>query len=56
VVREPRNPLYHYHLGLAYAKNGDEADARRSLAQALNLRPDFEGATDARRLLGQLAQ
>ena len=34
------NPLYHYHLGLAYAQNGDDAKARLSLQKTLALSPD----------------
>ena len=54
VEREPRNPLYHYHLGLAFAKNGDDAKARRALQQALALKPDFPAAADAKRVLATL--
>ena len=28
---EPHNPVYHYHLGMAYARKGDDAKARRLL-------------------------
>ena len=54
VEREARNPQYHYHLGLAFARSGDDARARRSLQQALTLQPGFAGAEDARRVLGTL--
>jgi tetratricopeptide (TPR) repeat protein len=50
----PSNPLYAYHLGVAYAKNGDDAKARKSLQAALKLRPDFERAAEARRILAEL--
>jgi Flp pilus assembly protein TadD len=48
---DPRNPTYHYHLGLALAKNGNPDDARKAVEAALKLKPDF---TDAQRLLQTL--
>jgi putative PEP-CTERM system TPR-repeat lipoprotein len=44
----------HYHLGLAYAKNGDVPAARKSLEQALALNPSFSGAADAKQVLATL--
>jgi tetratricopeptide (TPR) repeat protein len=54
VQRDPKNPIYHYHLGLAYAKNGDKEKARESLNQALSLNPKFDGAADAQKTLASL--
>jgi Flp pilus assembly protein TadD len=54
IQRDPLNPLYQYHLGVAYAKNGNRDKAKRALEAALRLRPDFEGAADATRLLANL--
>jgi len=51
-AKDPNNALYHYHLGLAYASSGDAQQARGSLTRALALKPDFDGADQARRLLG----
>lgn len=48
------NPLYAYHLGVAYAKQGSDAKARRALQRALELKPDFERAEDAKRILATL--
>jgi Flp pilus assembly protein TadD len=50
VEQRPGEPVFHYHLGLAYSKAGDKAAAR----QALKLKADFEGAGDARKLLRSL--
>jgi Flp pilus assembly protein TadD len=54
VSLDPQNPIYHFHLGLAYAKTGDTAKARKSLEEALKLRADFAGATEARAALASL--
>jgi putative PEP-CTERM system TPR-repeat lipoprotein len=45
---DARNPIYHYHLGLAYAESGDTTEAKRSLDSALTLSSSFPGADDAR--------
>jgi tetratricopeptide (TPR) repeat protein len=54
VELDPKNPDYHYHLGLALARGGDSARARQSLERALALRPDFSGSEDAKQVLGTL--
>jgi len=54
VERDPTNPLYHYHLGLAYTKSGDRLRAKQSLVKALALKPDFNGASEARRTLAAI--
>jgi tetratricopeptide (TPR) repeat protein len=51
----PENPLYQYHLGLAYAQNGDRDKARQTLRRALELKGDFDGADEARKVLKSLA-
>ncbi len=53
--KDPGNSTYHYHLGLAYASAGDVARARQSLSRALALKPDFDGAPQAKELLSSLA-
>jgi len=50
-LKAPTNANYAYHLGLAYQKAGDTAKARAELERALRLKPDFEGAADARKIL-----
>ena len=54
VELEPKNPKFHYHLGLAYARSGDAQRAKSTLQTALQLRPDFDGADDAKRVLATL--
>jgi putative PEP-CTERM system TPR-repeat lipoprotein len=51
VEKAPANPLYRYHLGLAFAKNGDQASAKQALQKALTLNPNFEYSSDARKVL-----
>jgi len=52
--KEPGNPLYHYHLGLAYARIGEKEKARSALERALALGKDFEGSVEAKRVLASL--
>lgn len=54
VDQAPTNARYHYQLGLAYAKVGNTAEARKALEQALLLDSAFDGATDARLVLAAL--
>jgi tetratricopeptide (TPR) repeat protein len=54
IEKDQKNPVYHYHLGLAYAKNGDKDKARDSLKQALSLNPKFDGAAEAQKTLASL--
>jgi tetratricopeptide (TPR) repeat protein len=54
VQKDPKNPVYAYHLGTAHARNGDEDRARQMLQTALKLSPSFAGADDARRTLQSL--
>jgi tetratricopeptide (TPR) repeat protein len=49
----PPNQTYRYHLGLAYALQGDARRAREALDQALSGGP-FPEAADARRVLSEL--
>jgi tetratricopeptide (TPR) repeat protein len=54
IEKDPKNPAFHYHLGLAYSQTGDKAAARQALEQALRLKPDFAGSEDARKVLRTL--
>lgn len=56
IEKDPSNPEYHYHLGLAYGRTGDKVKATASLTRALELKPDFNGAQDARAALASLNQ
>jgi len=54
VKRDPKNATFQYHLGLAYANMNDKAHAREALQRALQLKPDFEGSADSKKLLASL--
>jgi tetratricopeptide (TPR) repeat protein len=53
VRKDPKNAIYHYHLGVAHAKNGDALRARSALERALQI-PGFPNAADAKRVLAEL--
>jgi tetratricopeptide (TPR) repeat protein len=52
--KDPKNPMYQYHLGMAYAKAKQPKEAREALEGALRLNPSFPGADDARAALASL--
>jgi Flp pilus assembly protein TadD len=49
VKKEPENPLFNYHLGLAYAKSGQAALAKVQLDRLLRLKPNSPELEDLRR-------
>ncbi|MCG8567047.1 MAG: tetratricopeptide repeat protein, partial [Desulfobacterales bacterium] len=51
IQKDPQNPIFHYHLGLAYHKLGRRDQARTSLTRALDLQKDFQGAEAAWKIL-----
>ena len=50
----PANPVYKYHLGLAYIQAGNVNEARAALEQALAAGSGFSGTADAARALASL--
>jgi tetratricopeptide (TPR) repeat protein len=54
VEKVPANPVFQYHLGMAYMQTGDFDKAKRFLTKALSLNPSFEGAADARKALASI--
>jgi tetratricopeptide (TPR) repeat protein len=54
IDRDAKNAQFHYHLGMAYAKQGEDTKAIAALKRALALNPGFAGAADAKRVLGEL--
>jgi Flp pilus assembly protein TadD len=53
-ARLPGEAIIAFHAGLAHYMMGEEAPARRALARALELSPDFSGAAEARQRLALL--
>ena len=47
IAKDPSNAVYHYHLGLAYVRQGNISGARESLGAALKLKPDYADARKA---------
>ena len=54
VKSDPNNPNSQYHLGMAYLASGDSIKAKKALQRALSLKPDFDGAEEARKALVQI--
>jgi Flp pilus assembly protein TadD len=46
--KSPNNAIIHYHLGMAYYKNGEGAKAKEELKRSLELDPKFPGADEAK--------
>jgi tetratricopeptide (TPR) repeat protein len=51
VKMTPDDPVALYHLGIAYVQAGNWTKAKETLNRALTLKPDFDGAPDARKAL-----
>ena len=51
VRKDTANPLYQFHLGLAYARHGEPAKSRAALERALAIDSRFPGADEARQTL-----
>ena len=54
VAKVPGRTLFQFHLGLAYAKAGDNAKAKSVLAEALQREPNLPEAAEARKVLATL--
>ncbi len=53
-IKSPDDPKTHFHLGMAYAKNGQAALARQQLQLMLKISPNSADAADARKQLAQI--
>jgi Flp pilus assembly protein TadD len=51
VQKLPNDPSSEYHLGMAYVQTGEWDKARRALKHAFALKPDFDGAVEAKKAL-----
>jgi len=54
IAKQPRNPLFHYHMGLALLQKGDRTAARQSLQTALSLNPSKEDEQRIREALARV--
>ena len=52
--KEPENPLYHYHLGLAYAAAEQRDLAKQHLERVLKIDPNYVDAPEVRKQLERL--
>jgi tetratricopeptide (TPR) repeat protein len=52
----PMQPTIRYHLGLAYAKQGETAKALEEFSNALRIDPNFAEAEDAQRMIDELKE
>ena len=53
--KEPNNPIYQFHLGLALAKAGDLKNARLALERALELKLPAQHVDEAKRVLATVS-
>jgi len=51
VKKQPDNPLFNYHLGLAYAKSGQAALGRQQLDRVVKIKPNFPDLEELRQAL-----
>ncbi len=56
VKKEPQDPTFHFHLGLAYRRINDQTHAKAHLERALQINPKFERADEIRKALAELAR
>jgi tetratricopeptide (TPR) repeat protein len=56
VNRDQSDPSSHYHLGMAYARNGDVDKGLKSLQKALAMNTSFDGADEARKTVAELTR
>jgi tetratricopeptide (TPR) repeat protein len=52
--KNPNDPTYHYHLGLAYKKTSQPGLAREQLERVLKIKPDYVDADGVRKALAEL--
>lgn len=54
IAAQPKNPAFHYHLGIIQSEQGLNKEASASFKQALEINAQFPQADDARERLGKL--
>jgi len=55
VGKNPANPTYRYHLGMAFYQKGDKPQAKRELLAALQRKPSKEEEQKIKELLGKVS-
>ena len=55
VTRQPNNPIYHYHLAMAFSQKGDKVQARKECKLALDHNPSKEQEGQIKELIQKLA-
>jgi tetratricopeptide (TPR) repeat protein len=53
VDEDPKNPNFHYHLGMAYEKANNYAMAKKQLEYTLQISPNYSHADEIRKVLSQ---
>jgi len=53
VKQDPKNPNFHYHLGMAYEKTNNYAMAKKQLEYTLQISPNYPQADEIRKVLSQ---
>jgi tetratricopeptide (TPR) repeat protein len=56
IQKDATDPSVHYHLGMAYAGDGEFEKARKSLQKALSMSTSFEGADEAKKTLASFGK
>ncbi|MDH3527431.1 MAG: tetratricopeptide repeat protein, partial [Gammaproteobacteria bacterium] len=54
VEKAPDIPVFNYHLGMAYHKQGNAAAAKQYLSKAVDEKHTYDGVEEARRVLQEL--
>ena len=54
VVKEPANPTYHYHFGMALMQKGDKPSAKKELEKAIQNNPSKDEVVKIKDLLQKI--
>ena len=53
IKEDPKNPSFHYHLGMAYVQQKNFSLAKKEFESALEINPNFAQAGDAKKMLAE---
>ncbi len=53
IKADPKNPTYHYHLGMAYEKQANYPLAKKQLEETLEINPNYSQAGEIRKMLAE---